>query len=351
MTLRRISRITLLSLALIAAACGGGSKTDAPGATVTSGAASKPSGGAGSLIIAEPAGLTEYNIKGGSTKTLVAAGTPGTFLLDPAISPDGRRLAYIMQPPPMAENNTYDAGSDVWVANRDGSGARAIYQHAQANQLVRFPQWEDDSTVLAVVQEIATANGQTNVVYTLERIDVDTGERTKVKEDVLAFGLAPDRKRIAYAKMAPQTGETLVLAELAGGAEMTLAGIEQKLAPFNSPRFSPDGTKVAFASAGQPGARAPAEYVSYVPQGRSPSVDAARALDGVPEDIWTVGVAGGAPVRVGDLKEDLPAEDWSGDGKHIYVVGSAGLYDIVVGTGAVDRLGDGALHGQIVWVP
>ena len=61
--------------------------------------------------------------------------------------------------------------------------------------------------------------------------------------------------------------------------------------------------------------------------------------------------AGGARVRVADLKEDLPALTWSGDGKHIYVLGAAGLYDVNVETGAVNRLGEGAFHGQIVWAP
>ena len=73
--------------------------------------------------------------------------------------------------------------------------------------------------------------------------------------------------------------------------------------------------------------------------------------DGLPEDIWTVDLAGGRPVRVADLKEDLPALTWGGDGRHLYVLGSAGLYDVNVETGAVDRLGEGTFHGMLVWVP
>ena len=34
--------------------------------------------------------------------------------------------------------------------------------------------------------------------------------------------------------------------------------------------------------------------------------------------------AGGRPVRVADLKEDLPALTWGGDGKHLYVLGAPG---------------------------
>ena len=128
---------------------------------------------------------------------------------------------------------------------------------------------------------------------------------------------------------------------------MTLIGASENLAPFNGPRYSPDGKKIAFSSADQTGARgASPEYVSVAPAGAA----GGPVLDGLPEDIWAMDATGGRPVRVADLKEDLPALTWSGDGKHIYVVGSAGLYDVRIDTGAVDRLGEGTFHGQVVWI-
>lgn len=348
-----------LAAAAAAASCGGG-KTASPG-DATKPLVSKPAGssGAGALILSKPGGFVEFDVKSGSEKPLITPGDASTFLLDPAVSPDGSRLAYIVQPPPKVEGTKYDAGSDLWVANRDGSGQRAVFTHAQPNQLVRFPQWEDNEHVLAVVQELSTVNNVTSVVYTLERIDAASGERTKVLENVLAFALSPDGKMLVYAKLAPQSGETLETQPLAGGGGQTLVPVSENLNPFNSPRFSPDGTQIAFASADQTGARAPAG-VRYVTLRRTGADDAwrqgggaaAMLLDGLPEDIWTVPAAGGAsPVRVADIKEDLPTLTWSGDGKHIFVVGSAGLYDVNVASGAVDRIGDGVFHGQIAWAP
>ena len=61
--------------------------------------------------------------------------------------------------------------------------------------------------------------------------------------------------------------------------------------------------------------------------------------------------AGGTPKRVADLKEDLPALTWSGDGKHLYVLGASALYDVNVASGAVTKLGPGSFHGQLVWAP
>ena len=360
----RIVPLLLVGVAL-AAACssGGASKTpvatralgaSTPGATGTPGGASaqsaiggKPASGSGSLIIATLTGMVEYSIKNGTQKSLIKPDTDNTFILDPAISPDGKQLVYIVQPPPHIDAGKYDAGSDLWVANRDGSDPHVVYTHTQANQLVRFPQWQDNDTILVVAQEIGLENGINTVSYNLERIPAAGGERTKVVKDVLAFGLSPDGARLAYARLAPQTGETLNAVDVAGTNDTTLVGTTENLAPFNVPRYSPDGKKIAFSSADQTGARGPSpEYVSAAPVGEA----GGPSLDGLPEDIWTIDAAGGKPVRVADLKEDLPALTWSGDGKHIYVVGSAGMYDVHVDTGAIDRLGEGTFHGQLVWV-
>jgi Tol biopolymer transport system component len=373
----RILAAACAILALLAAsACSGGGKTTSS-TDATKPVVSKPAGnsGAGSLIISKPGGFVEFDVKSGSEKPLITPADASTFLLDPAVSPDGNKLAYIVQPPPKVEGTKYDAGSDLWVANRDGSNQHVVFTHAQPNQLVRFPQWEDDGHILAVVQEISTTNGITSVVYTLERIDASSGERTNVLENVLAFALSPDGKTLTYAKLAPQSGETLESQPLAGGPGQTIVPVSENLNPFNSPRFSPDGSQIAFASADQTGARAPAgvHYItlhrddpgapghavgdSNLPHPTSniapdPTHPRSSDLDGLPEDIWTVAATGGSrPVRVADIKEDLPTLTWNGDGKHIFVIGSAGLYDVNVESGAVDRIGDGVFHGQIAWSP
>jgi Tol biopolymer transport system component len=344
---RRLAYLISLVVALVLfAGCGSGGSSNGAGSPSGSGTSRSSGGGVGKLIITKPEGLVEYNIADASEKKLITPETPNTFVLDPALSADGTQLAYIVQPPPKVENNKYDAGSDVWVANRDGTGARQLLAHTVANQLIRFPRWLDAKTVLAVIQHIETANAQTNVVYTLERIDVTTGTHSEIMRNVLSFDVAPDGKKFAYAKIAPQLGETLNGANIDGSGDAVLVGLEQNLSPFNFPRYSPDGSKIAVASADQTGARAPVELVAAHPAGH-----ASAAFDGLPEDIWTVDAAGGTAVRVANIKEDLPSLTWSGDGKHIYVVGSLALYDVNVTSGAVNQIGPGSFHAQIVWAP
>jgi dipeptidyl aminopeptidase/acylaminoacyl peptidase len=345
---------TFVVIVGLAVSCGGSGSSARPGTPLPTGAIKpNPGSGSGSLIIARPEGFVEYDIKGASQKPLITAPDANTFLLDPALSPDAKHIAYIVQPPPKVEGNKYDAGSDLWVANRNGTDPHVVFTHVQPNQLIRFPQWETNDRILAIVQEISTKNGITSVVYTLERIDPATGQRSNVLEDVLAFAISPDGKRVAYAKLAPQAGETLESQDIGGGNARTLVPQTQNLTPFNAPRFSPDGTKLAFASADQTGAVAPFQLVSLDPEAPLATQDAVALLDGLPEDIWTIDADApdSVPVRIADLKEDLPWLTWDGSGKHVYVVGSAGLYDVNVETGAVTRLSDGAFHAQLTWAP
>ena len=158
--------------------------------------------GAGKLLIAGPDGIAEFDVGAKSSKPLIKPSQDNSFVLDPDVSPDGAMVAFVVQPPPKVTGKSYDAGSDVWVANRDGSGQRAVFTHNTPNQLVRFPQWENAGHLIAIVQEITTAGGNTSVTYTLERIDVATGQREHLLENVLAFGLSPDSKTVAYAKPA-----------------------------------------------------------------------------------------------------------------------------------------------------
>ncbi len=344
-----------VAAALAMSACGGGSSpsSDAPG-TPLPGTTPRPTvaKGAGKLLIAGPDGIAEFDVGGKSSKPLITPSQPASYVLDPDVSPDGAMIAYVVQPPPKVTGKNYDAGSDVWVANRDGSGQRAVFTHDTPNQLVRFPQWQDAGHLIAIVQEITTAGGTTSVVYTLERIDVATGQREHLLENILAFGLSPDRKTVVYAKLLPQTGETLETMPLAsakvGATGNVIVGPDERLAPFNAPRFSPDGKTIAFASADQTGARADQRYVTARGFAPPPS----PPLDGLPEDIWTVDVAaGGRPQRVADIKEDLPWLTWNGDGTRIYVIGSAALYDINLNSGGIAHIGAGAFHGQVTWTP
>jgi Tol biopolymer transport system component len=328
----QLGRAVVAAASLIAA-CGGGAGDGGGGAS-------------GMLVFSRPDGIVEMDLASGEILPVLRPDLQTSFILDPAVSPDGQRIAYIVQPPPRVVDGRYDAGSDLWIANRDGGDARMLYQHEQLNALVRFPQWAGDGHVLAFVQEItpsADPAGIASVAYTVQRFDAATGVRELLLDDAIAFTLSPDGQRIAYSRFVASAGsEMFESVALAGGEPEVLVAPEANLNPYNSPRYSPDGTAIAFASADQ---------AQTAPGGRLSAPLVAPRLDGFPQDIWLVDAGGGTPRLLADLKEDLPSLAWSDDGEHLFALGANGLYDIEVGTGAVERIGEGAFHATVDWTP
>ncbi len=329
----------LIVAALTLASCGGGGSTG--GATATRATGSSGSG-PGSLVVTRTAGIGAYDLSTGKGQALIKPDN-GDTLADPAVSKDGTRIVYVIVAPP--ERN-FDAGSDLWVANRDGSNPRLVYKHDAPNQQVRLPRWADSDHVLAVVQEPAVKNGFSTFVFTLERISLSNGAKEKMAENIVGFDLSPDGQHGVYAVISETTGETLATGDATGNNLTTIVGLDQNLQPFNSPRYSPDGSTVAFASADQTGASADQRYVSLAPIDTPPRVP---LLDGLPEDIWTVDAKGGKARRVAVLKEDLPTLAWSGDAKHIYVLGANATYDVNLVNGSTPHIGVGSFHAQIDW--
>ncbi len=269
----------ILAIALSAAAM-------SVGAAACGGDASGP----GNLVFGQSDGIYEFSLSDNTQKLLFAPiGGNKITLRDPALSPDGKRVAYVYAFPlsPLPDHK-FDASTDIWVANRDGSDAHGAYKHDTPNQLVLYPRWLDNQHLISVVRIAAEANANVSVpvTLTLERIDAATGERTKLLDNVTDFGLSPDRKRIAYTKIAPGVPDLLMIADIdpATGAiinEALLAGADQHLGPFMSPRFSPDGKTVAFGSPEQPAASAAQRYVTAA---GARSADAAT-LHGLPQDV------------------------------------------------------------------
>ncbi len=325
----------VIALLVLAAACGGGD------------------GGKGRLLFGQREGIVEYALDDGAEKLLIAPiGGNNVTLRDPALSPDGKRLAYLYAFPPRSGDNKYDASTDLWIANRDGRDAHAGYAH-DTGQAVQFPAWLDNQHVLAIVRVSPDAMSPADAVFTLERIDVGTGERTRLLTDVLDFGLSRDRTQIVYAQFAAGVPDRLMLADIEAATgdisnEFSLVDGTQHLWPFTSPRFSPDGKTIAFGAPEQTAAASAPRYVTSQ-RGAAPE---ARALYRLPQDVWLVDAAGGIARRLATAQLDDPALSFSGDGNALYVFSFAGVDEIDLTSGAARHLRDSKqLQTLLQWTP
>src|SRR5262249_10302449 len=83
--------------------------------------------------------LVEMNADG-SGRVVLAEG-PAAELMDPTLSPDGKRIAF-------AVLNTADKKADIFVMNRDGSGRKRETEQ-EANTYAMAPAWSPDGKRIA----------------------------------------------------------------------------------------------------------------------------------------------------------------------------------------------------------
>jgi Tol biopolymer transport system component len=111
-----------------------------------------------------------------------------TFLADPRISPDGRRVAFVHKV--VGEKNEY--ATSLWTVAADGAAAP---QRFTAGPRDAMPRWSPDGTRLAFVRSVEKGHPQVHL------IDVDGGEATALTDlpegSIGAVAWSPDGRRLA----------------------------------------------------------------------------------------------------------------------------------------------------------
>src|SRR5262245_38620546 len=225
--MRAAPLIFLFLIGLFAAACGGGSEE---GAT---------------LLFGSTSGVVEYDIRDGSTTILVPAAERET-LSDPAVSPDGQRVAYVKTSAPRPTGGVLDVASEVRVAKRDGSEPMTIFQRAVPGEVASSPRWLDDATLLLLLRSFKDpTNSAGGNRYRLVRMDIDTGALTDVVEGAFQFDLSPDGTQIAYLLVESPEEQPLYTANSDGsGAERIIDRANSGLDGMTAVAFANDGTSL-----------------------------------------------------------------------------------------------------------
>ena len=311
--MRTVIALAAVTLAVLLAACGGANepaerRIPAPGTIVfTSG--------------------VDLWIQDENGARLLIAAEQDQQLLQPAISPDGTQVAYIVFQLTQAEGTTI--GTDLAVASLDEPKQVILVQHARQAEFVWTPRWTPDGESLIFTHEPG------ELMIRVVRLGLERREVEILREDARDADISPDGTRIVFVNE-PYGGDPhLVVRDLASGTEMVLDPERTwEPRPFRIPRFAADGDSVLF-SAGQ-----------FLPQASA----AARGLNG-PEDIWSYNLTTGALIQLAAIGEDQPDFALSDDGRHVLILGSFGVY--LVADPPSDppfAIAPGEFHGSLDWI-
>jgi Tol biopolymer transport system component len=254
----------------------------------------------------------------------------GSVLMDPALSPDGKRIAFILQEPvknvPGASGGI-DFGADMYVVNRDGSDLKELAHHSVLAEYIRVPSWLDSNHLLFSIRG-RSADGTAD--YRIERLDLRTGQRTRVVANAVDPSVTPGATQMIYVSVeTATTREKLFISGIDGSNARDLLPLLPVLTLVGSPVMSPDGTQIAFAAGDLLGSGA-------APRTRFAGVHPFF------QDVWLINVDGSDLRRVAEVVERTLSLSWSPDGRFIYAMGTDTFRRVEVATGAVTDLDTGS---------
>jgi Tol biopolymer transport system component/DNA-binding SARP family transcriptional activator len=232
--------------------------------------------------------------------------TPGVEL-DPAISPDGRLIAYSAGTP-----------GHMRISVRPMSGGNAVEVSGESMQQHRWPSWSPDGSRLAFLAIDGDRGGDIGRLFV---VPARGGARQLVAEGLSFFSTpawSPDGRFIAY-----PLRDSIIIRDLQSGSSRNVwAGprgrVNRALSSgssmwaIHSLAWSPDGRRLSFVS------------------GNAAFVFGSTAFGNLgPSSIWTIGFDGSAPIRVTAGFDLVASPVWTPDSRGILYVSSAdGAWDV-----------------------
>lgn len=157
---------------------------------------------------------------------------PGTVAMDPAPSPDGAQIAFVVA-------DYVEFTGDIFVCDRDGGNPVNLTPDPLPGITdERSPCWSPDGARLAY---ISTAGGNRDV-WTMAADGSDPRQLVSTIDLEAEPSWSPDGSVIAYRRSSQEDGSEIWLVPAAGGeaSGLALAGEQRQ------PVWSPDGTRLLF---------------------------------------------------------------------------------------------------------
>ncbi len=199
---------------------------------------------------------------------------------DPQWSPDGSRIAFV--------SDRDGGGTDIWVMNADGNGARNL-THTPGDDL--SPRWSPDGKRIA----FASFRDSDAEIYVMNADGTEQMNLTKSDGDDLQPAWSPDGARIAFVSERGKKPRGLYALSL--DAPKNPPSLAAPACDIASPAWAPDGKNIAVvACAGADG------------QGN---------VDPLQHVVYIVGAGGGGLVAVSDPKMESGGPAYAPDGKSL----------------------------------
>jgi Tol biopolymer transport system component len=268
------------------------------------------------------------------------------FPTAPAISPDGKRIAFSYYAVPTTQGDL--GGSDLYVMDLNGENQKVVRPHPAPDTGYLEPSWTVAGNALVVTFRNATRDSQGNYAgqtTQIVRVGLEGGEPISLAVGGQTPVASPDGKHLAYL-IADQTGYAhgIWIGDADGKGARDVLG-NRGFTWVREPRFSPDSQRIAFAAVGGPsGTPTPKSASAW------PSLAAVAEAHGIPWDIWTVRPDGTELRRLTHVGEDSPTPAWSPDGKWIAMAGEIGLYVLDAEGQTLARISTLVSGGGIAWL-
>jgi TolB protein len=213
---------------------------------------------------------------------------------EPAISPDGTRIAYVS----LASGN-----ADVYVTDILGGRTLKLTDHEGDDT---SPTWFPDGATLAFVSD----RSGTECVWTVGQFG---GGVNMLVEDAIHPAVSPDGDRVAFSRVLDSGALRIFAAPVSDPSDaIALTGPDDGLWDHVASSWSPDGRMIGYSAT---------------------------------RDIWAVPADGGEPIRLTSDNTADAAPVWSPDGEYVYFdswrEGTLALWRVRAGGGTPVRMTQG----------
>ena len=295
---------------------------------------SGPASTNGQIAVPTSGGITLVDAVTGQTRELLPR-RANASVTAVAWSPDRSTLAYTL-----FHRRPEDrvSSSELFTIPSGGGSPTLVVPRPQPGTVIDVPAWAPDGrAIFYAFQGVENSRP----VARVERVTLADQSQQRLYDDASFPTVSSDGRQVAFTHDDGR-GQALRVGSVEGGDAREIVN-NATFRGLMGPRFSPDGTWIAFVAQG-PG-----------PAGELPTQRSLLAAifdlrvayaHGEPWNVWKIRPDGRELQRVGTLQEDEPLISWSRDGSWIAVHGTGGLW-LLDSRGLTEprRLTDGSIGG------